>query len=117
MTDQKVMVVLNISLIFVSMLLLLNLFDIHPPTLGKAQLILNQDDPVCIGNYGDQYRSYDDLDICCFEANAKLSCSKESQFLLGEDTDYICETGFGDMSYYLNTKAYLYCGEQNFWTK
>lgn len=117
MVQQKVMVVMNVSLVFISFLLVLSLLDVELPTLGKAQFALDGNEPICVGNYADQFVEFENLDICCFEARKKLSCFNENNFVFGEDLEKVCRTGVGDTAVFMNNKAHLYCTQQSFWGK
>ena len=125
--NKRVWNVLNVSLVLISFLLILNLFDIQLPTLGKAKYLLDKEDPLCIINWKQEYSPLKDLDLCCSEARKQLECVKkikgkeikrkemEEKEIKG-DTDWVCKTGSGNViKYMLNNKAYNYCKLMNFW--
>ncbi len=108
--SKKVMVIANFSLVFLALLLTLNLFNVQLPTVGQAQYLIDQDNPLCIVNYKDNFNEWNDLDSCCIESRKQLECKKNKL----EKTDWSCQTG-SDLKYLLNKKAYNYCQNLEIW--
>ena len=104
------MVIANISLVFIAILLFLNLFEIQLPSLGKAQYILDREEPLCIVNYQDNFNEWNDLDSCCLEARKQLEC----KIVQLEKPYWSCQTGT-KLKYLLNNKAYRYCQQSRIW--
>ncbi len=107
--------VFNVSLSFIALLLLLNLFEVKVPSFGKALYLLDQDEPSCAVQWQGEFTLWADIDQCCFEARRQLACVSEKKALEGGETDWICKTGENTVQYHLNDKAYFYCREQVFW--
>ncbi|MFA6461337.1 MAG: hypothetical protein WCV90_03650 [Candidatus Woesearchaeota archaeon] len=116
MVPVKVWVMINFSLGLVVILLFLTLFGITLPSVGQVQYVLDREPPLCLVSWQDQYESWTELDSCCLEAHKQLECVFHQQNLEQGRIDWICRTGGeGSVSYGLNTKAYRYCQQQNYW--
>ena len=116
MSNQKIFLMLNITFIIVILLLLLPLFDVSIPTIGKAQYIFDQTEPACYVNFKEDFTPWFDLDRCCLESRKQVNCWKDSNMILNEKVDWRCQTGSGDtVGYLLNNKAYRYCQQQPIW--
>ena len=109
------LVVFNISLSFIALLLVLNLFGIKAPSFGKALYLLDQEDPSCVVQWQQTFTPWSDIDLCCLEARRQLECVSQNRTVGEVETDWLCSTGKDTIQYHLNNKAYFYCGEQVFW--
>ena len=106
---------MNISLALLAFLLILQLFEIRLPVLGKASYE-NKIGAECLINWEDEYASWGDLDRCCLEARQQLDCRKENLWFGDKKLDWVCQTGSGKtLKYWLNEKAYRYCTKQIIW--
>ena len=114
MRSQKVLVVMNVSLGLIAVLLLLNLFDIGLPAVGKAQYNLIDGEPFCAIFFEDEVNEFVDLDHCCLGARQQLSCDEQYSLVDGNQLQWSCGTGEG-VQYLLNKKAYKYCQLQPIW--
>ncbi len=107
--NPKIIAILNVSLILISTLLILNLFNISIPSIGYAvQDSIDTENAVCFASYQDQ-TSEINLDICCQESKKQLSCSDHKQSINGVETDILCKTGETTITYSLTNKAQRYC--------
>tara|TARA_Y100000310_G_C20674139_1_gene811954 strand:- start:1758 stop:2114 length:357 start_codon:yes stop_codon:yes gene_type:complete len=107
--DAKVLAIINISLVLVSTLLILNLFDVNISHVGYAiQDTIDIDPATCFASYND-LNSEINLDLCCQESKKQLSCINKKQNINGIETDIICKTGDTTISYSLTNKAQRYC--------
>lgn len=113
MTSERVWSTINISLGLIIVILSLNLAGVELPTLGKAQYWLDQEEPVCVVNWKDEFTLWPDLDRCCFEARKQLDCRKEKLSREGLELDWVCETG--PQKVWTNNKAYRYCQQLRIW--
>lgn len=112
---SKVWIIINISLSLIALLLLLNFLDITLPSLGQVQYVLDREEPLCLVNWQGEVNSWPEIDSCCLEARKQLECLfYQQQTNLGR-IDWICKTGGSSVSYGLNSKAYRYCQQQNYW--
>ena len=103
--------ILNISLSLIALLLLLNLFNVQLPSVGRALYALDREEPRCRIHWQEAETLWNDLDRCCLEARAQLRCRKETT----GDKNWVCETANSVVSYHLNNKAYRYCAQQPYW--
>ena len=106
MVSKKVVIILNVALLLVIILLILPLFGVKIPSLGKALSTFDGAESECAGVFGEQVTDFSDLDQCCLYAR-KLGCHRENG-------SWIC--GRTDSAHLvLNAKAYNYCREQVIW--
>ncbi|HIH12116.1 MAG: hypothetical protein QT02_C0010G0032 [archaeon GW2011_AR9] len=116
METLRVWIVLNIALSLIAVILLLNFLEVELPSVGSARYFLNPEPPRCMVNWQSEFTEWDDLDKCCLEARKQLQCTKEQRFIEGKEVNWRCQTGSGKvLTYWLNTKAYLYCQQQPVW--
>ncbi|MBU0457451.1 MAG: hypothetical protein ABH824_01200 [Nanoarchaeota archaeon] len=117
MVSERIWIIINISLGLMILLLLLNLSGIELPTLGKAQYVLDKEDPLCVVNWKNEYNQWNDLDGCCLEARKQLGCHKDELSVNdgGLELSWVCETNSNAVGYWLNNKAYNYCRQQSYW--
>ena len=108
--------VINCSLLLVAALLLLNLFEVRIPSLGKVHYVLDTEPPLCVTQWKDHFSSLDDINQCCLSARQQLYCDpKVEQLSLGR-TDIICGARQEHtLQFHLNRKAYGYCQQQVIW--
>lgn len=107
--SPQILAVLNVSLILVSTLLLLNLMGVgHGITGQMIHGALDKEHTVCLAQFQD-HASQINIDICCQEANKQLSCKRHQQTTNGLETEILCTTGEGSISYALNSEAFNYC--------
>jgi|SRR3989344_12264 len=105
--------IINVSLAFVSLLLLLNLAGVHLPTLGQVQYFLDKEDPLCLLAFHEKTTAWNDLDRCCLEARKQALCRPKATQLPEGRVDWSCSAGAN--GYLLNNKAYNYCRQQPYW--
>lgn len=106
----------NITFIIIIIILLLPLFNVKIPTVGKAQYALDKSDPVCFVNFDDNFNPLFDIDRCCLESRKQVNCWKDPMMILNEKVEWRCQTGEGNVvGYLLNNKAYRYCQQQTIW--
>ena len=118
MVSNRLWVIVNVSLSFVAVLLLLNLFEIQLPTLGKAQNLLDKEEPLCAVQWKQDFTFWNDLDQCCLQARQQFKCDAQVYVVDVKKLDRVCHTGEGDvLKYWLNNKAYRYCQQQDIWGK
>lgn len=99
---KKLYSILNVALFFISIILLLNFFNVKLPNLGNA---IDKSEPLCITSWKNDFIVMQDLNRCCLESRQQLECVK-NKLKLG--TDWTCSTG-DSIAYHLNNKAYEYC--------
>ncbi len=104
---RNLWLVLNVSLGLVAMLLLLSLFDVYLPTLGKARLAFDSSEPRCSVEWNNEQTPLPDLVQCCVAARKQAHCIKED--------DWVCSTGSSTARIHLNSKAYRYCQQLPIW--
>lgn len=108
---EKRWFIFNVGLSLIALLLVLNFFGIQLPSLGKVLYELDREQPRCLVEWKGQAAEWNDLDRCCLEAQAQLSCQQAAE-------QWICKTGDNvqnNVQYKLNNKAYRYCAQQVFW--
>ncbi len=106
--------ILNVSLAFLALLLLLPLLGIRLPSLGQAELWLNPDDPRCLAQVDNEFSGVE-ISRCCLLAAQQLSCHKEKSLIDGQYYDWACQTGQQSVVQRLNHVGYQYCTLQPFW--
>lgn len=111
----RIWLTINVSLGIIAVLLLLTLLGVTFPTFGKAQYLLDREQPLCVVNWKDNFNAWNDVDSCCLEARKQLECIPEQKQLESGRVDWNCRTGPGAVGYWLNNKAYWYCQQQKFW--
>ena len=112
MKGDRVLIALNVSLGIVSLFLVLSLFDISLPSIGKAYDV---EAAHCFVGSSDEFTELPNLEQCCFEARKQLSCEQQKGIINGQAINWECRTGGGPVSYLLNGDAFTYCQDQNFW--
>ena len=85
MASNKILVIINISLALLAFLLILQLFEIKLPVLGKA--IENKAGAECLIDWDNEYTLWNDLDHCCLEARKQLDCRKDNLFFENNNFD------------------------------
>ncbi|PIN73408.1 hypothetical protein COV20_04230 [Candidatus Woesearchaeota archaeon CG10_big_fil_rev_8_21_14_0_10_45_16] len=108
MFSERRYAIFNVALILAAVLLALNLFNIHLPSVGQAQSFFDTEEPSCLVDWQGEQTQWYDLDSCCLQARKQLSCEPE---VGGWD----CGAGSDTVHYVLNDKAYRYCQRQSFW--
>ena len=111
---ERVLFVVNCSLLVFIILLLLNLGGFSLPSVGKVRSLFDGEEPFCAVLYNGSAQSLD-LNRCCLEARAQLDCIPLQHIVEGVRTDIACKTGASLISYNLNFKARQYCSEQVIW--
>ena len=107
--NTKLLTIINISLILVSTLLILNLFNVNIPSIGYAvQNSLDSESASCFASYQGKTNEIN-LDTCCQEAKKQLNCQNQKQSINGIETNVFCSTGQTTISYSLTNKAQRYC--------
>ncbi len=116
MVEEKVWIVINISLGFLAVLLFVNLLGVEMPNLGKAMWLLDREEPFCVVVWNEEGTEWNNIDSCCVEVRKQLECSREEKIFNGKRTDRVCQTGSGRvLQYWLNNKAYNYCRQLSIW--
>ena len=110
-------VIANISLALIALILIITFFNITAPIVGKAKLILNPEDPLCIIKWQGENHLFENIDNCCLEASQQLECLRMMEKSNLGRTDRLCWTGATTVNYALNNKAYTYCQLQNYWPR
>ncbi len=110
MNNQRVMGIINISLILISFIFLINLFGFDFSSTGKAFYdIADPSEGTCFVEWGGEY-SQMNMGYCCHDVQKQFSCEDNKQTILGEKTDISCQTGEGKvLKYHLNNKAFRAC--------
>ena len=109
MAQKRALVVINVSLVFIALLLILNLLDIQITPLGQAAV---PREGLCVVNYRDQFTPTTDLDRCCLEAAKQLECRRNRQTLAAGETEWSCQTGVNSPKILLDNSARRYCVKQ-----
>lgn len=116
MVSNRLLTVINISLILIIILLFSTLVGLKLPTLGQARYFLDTEQPHCAVQWKQEFQEWADLDQCCLEARQQLQCSKQELYQGGRSWNRVCQTGSGNvLRYWLNNKAYYYCTQQVIW--
>jgi hypothetical protein len=110
MEQKRVLVIVNVALVFVAFLLILNLFNVQITPLGQAAV---PREGLCVINYKEDFSVTNDLDRCCFEAAKQLTCLRERQVIdeIGQ-TEWVCKTGEVGPKILLDDTARRYCVKQ-----
>ncbi len=115
MATFRAWVVINVSLCFISIILLFYLFGVHLPSLGQAVAVFDKTEPICLVEWKNEFTLWSDLDQCCLEARKQLSCNPEDVIINEQEMSRVCETGKNSVRFHLNEKAYTYCRRQPIW--
>ncbi len=108
---EKILWIVNFSLIMVIVLLVVHMAGVQFPSVGKVRALLDGEDPACFVQYKSDV-SVLNMGLCCRVASQQLDCARRNSINLGVRTDYVCSTGRGDVAFYLlNAKAYNACSE------
>lgn len=114
---EKVLWIINAALILTAVFLVLHLFEVELPTLGKAQYWLDESEPVCVVGF-EEHRSLLDVDSCCSELQKQLRCVDwQEDEKVGEEELKVnkrCYTGKGAVDYFVNLKTFNYCKNKGF---
>ncbi len=113
--SKNTWIILDLSLFFIALLLIITFFGFKFPNLGKSQQVLAQDAWCVVKNYNQEYVPFNDLDRCCLQARQKLDCSREDILLGKLQLDWNCHTPDDPIEYHLNLEAYTYCKRLEFW--
>lgn len=106
---EKFLWVVNIALVFVILIVVLHLYGVAFPSVGKVRALLDGEEPACGVRYGADF-SFLDMSVCCREASQQLGCVHKNEVISGTRYDYVCYTGHGDVAVYLlNAKAHNLC--------
>ncbi|PIN76433.1 hypothetical protein COV17_02495 [Candidatus Woesearchaeota archaeon CG10_big_fil_rev_8_21_14_0_10_36_11] len=120
MNGNKIWIIVNISLVFIAVLLFLNLFDITVPTLGNALYSADGDSPVCIAQYKDQTSLIQDTERCCLQMQQQVIQGETvTGPIIVDGTSFDIQkkyyTSESVIKYFVNMKAYRYCKNNGFW--
>jgi len=114
---KKALIIMNIALVLTAIVLILHLFEVELPTLGKAQYWLDESEPVCVTSFGDQ-KSLLDMGSCCYGLQMQLNCKswRTSVVVGGEKlmVDKRCYVGEEAVEYFMNMKAYNLCKKEGY---
>ncbi len=117
MVTDKMWVRINVSLVFIAVLLVLSLFNVSFPTFGQAFSIFDGGSPACAVEWQGENTLWNDLDRCCLEVRKQLECKKEIKEVEGNKLNRVCSTGNGNvLKYRLNNQAFNYCKKQPIWS-
>ena len=111
MQSNKLLVLLNFSLVIIAGILVLSLFDLTVSPTGRATF--DASEMLCVINYEDNYNSWEDIDSCCLEVRKQLSCVKDKGYYADKTVEWRC--GTGPLNYWLSQETYDYCKEQVIW--
>ena len=109
--NKKTINILNVTLVIISTLLILNLFNIGIPNIGFAiQDTFDPEEPNCFASYQDNVEQIS-LNYCCHESRKQLECINNKQTINTIETDITCQTGENSntIKYHLTNKAYHSC--------
>ncbi len=107
--SKKVLIIINLSLLFLAFLLFLSLLGVQITPVGQAAVPRQG---LCIVNYKDQFTITNDLDRCCFEAAQQLECRRERHQLQQGVTEWSCYTGIDGARILFDNTARRYCLKQ-----
>ncbi len=115
MVSAKQWFLMNLSLVALAAILVLNFFGLTIPSAGQVASLFDQEDPLCLTRWKEEFTPWNDIDRCCLETRKQLECTKEVKELSWGRVNHVCKTGPGTVSYWLNNKAYRYCQQQEYW--
>lgn len=108
MAGKRVWSVINVSLSLVAILLLLNLFDVQLPPLGKSVEQLKGESICVMKTWAGDFAERGVLDCCQEKRKLVLSCERKELFYTDKTLDWACFTG-NRIEYYFNNQAFKYC--------
>jgi hypothetical protein len=108
MKQKRVWVIINISLGLIAILLLLSLFNVTLPTLGKPIERLSDKSLCVMKNWENEYIIRNIKDCCIEKIKFAPKCSQTNIMLKGNIYSYVCETG-NNIEYYFNNYGLKYC--------
>ncbi len=106
--------VINVSLVFLLVLLTANFFGVQFPSIGQARYALNTQNELMVVQWEDQFNECTNINRCCFEARTVSNCRNEEIEFNGKTLPFVCGTE-STLQYHMNSKAHLYCQLQRFW--
>ncbi len=112
---SKTVNILNVTLVLISAILILNLFNIQIPNIGfTIQNAIDPEDPACFASYQDSAEQIN-LNYCCHEAKKQLECINNKQTINNIESDITCQTGTNSntIKFHLTNAANRYC-QQNY---
>ena len=116
MTEKKVLLLLNVSLTIFAGLLVLNLFDVDIPNLGRVIALSDISDPICFVESENHLTELQNLDSCCLFARKQIACEPYARDVAGVQLHVKCHSLSEDVpQYWLNNKAYLSCTQSSIW--
>jgi len=108
MVDKRAWNIINISLVFIVLLLTINLFDFEWAGVGKSIELLESDSLCVMKNWEGEFMQRD-INSCCLEKQKMvLNCKKEDLYYMDKSLQWDCFTG-NKIEYYFNTAGYNYC--------
>jgi hypothetical protein len=108
MNQKRVWVIINISLSLIAILLILNLFNVTLPVLGKPVERLADNSLCVMKNWENEYITRN-IDDCCLEKIKFAPKCYRTNIILKENTfSYVCGTG-NKIEYYFNNNGLKYC--------
>ena len=100
---------LNVSLTIIAVLLILSLFNVAVPTLGKSTAELKGESFCVVKNWVNEYVERPDIDSCCIEKKRfTLGCERSDTIINGNNLFWKCKTG-NKVEYLFNEDGYKYC--------
>jgi hypothetical protein len=112
MVKKRNLIIIDVCLGLILFVLLLNVFNVNLPSLGKAYYDRLPGEATCLTSWQDDFSSLD-IDRCCLLARQQLTCQRTDLFYQGEDYKQVCSTG-NSVKYWLNAKAKAYCRQVDY---
>ena len=114
MVSKKLYNIFNFTLVLIAILLVMNLFNVQLPSLGRVFYAVDDSPHLCgVDNQGIVL--HPDLDRCCFEARNLAKCNSDPFLSETGKFDVSCKNSEYTPSIRLNNKAYQYCVGTDIW--
>ena len=115
MDDKRVWPVMNVALAVLAVLLTLNLVGVELPSVGKAEYLLDKNDPICFVDWQGEINPVEDLNRCCLEARQQVDCFLHEKKIGNSVAGWVCQSGENSIKFIMNNKQYNYCRLQRYW--
>ncbi len=117
MVEARTLTIINISLGFLSLLLIVSLFGLTLPNVGYGIFnALDAGEEHCFLEVGEESQELS-LAQCCQHVRQQLSCEQKTNNIQEVNTNVLCKTGDSENTpeYYLTNKAYRSCAQSQKW--
>ena len=118
MVEKKLMDIINISLVFISLILFINLFGFEFTPVGQA--FFDAADPsesTCFVEWDGEYAQMNQA-YCCHDVQKQFSCENNQQIIQDQKTDISCQSGEGRvLKNHLNDKSFRECRGLSTWQR